>query len=106
MSPSPETRPSLLVRLADRDDQAAWLEFAQVYTPVIQRLALRRGLQPADADDLTQQVLTAVSKAIGRWQTDPTRALSHLAAPSGAESSSSMRLAVPRQIGPRATPAC
>ncbi len=74
MSPSPETRPSLLVRLADRADQAAWMEFAQVYTPVIQRLALRRGLQPADADDLAQQVLTAVSKAIDRWQTDPTRA--------------------------------
>src|SRR3954463_16676220 len=32
MSPSPETRPSLLVRLADRGDQAAWTEFAQIYT--------------------------------------------------------------------------
>ncbi len=74
MSPSPETRPSLLVRLADRADQAAWLEFAEVYSPVIRRLALRRGLQPADADDLTQQVLTSVSKAIDRWQNDPARA--------------------------------
>ncbi len=74
MSPSPETRPSLLVRLADHADQSAWMEFAQVYSPVIHRLALRRGLQPADADDLTQQVLTAVSKAIDRWQNDPGRA--------------------------------
>jgi RNA polymerase sigma factor (sigma-70 family) len=74
MSPSPETRPSLLVRLADHADQAAWLEFAEVYAPVIRRLALRRGLQPADADDLTQQVLTSVSKAIDRWQNDPGRA--------------------------------
>jgi RNA polymerase sigma factor (sigma-70 family) len=74
MSPSPETRPSLLVRLADHADQTAWMEFAQVYTPVIHRLALRRGLQPADADDLAQQVLTAVSKAIDRWQNDPSRA--------------------------------
>src|SRR5437868_8000185 len=74
MSPSPETRPSLLVRLQDRSDQAAWMEFAQVYTPVIHRLALRRGLQGADADDLVQQVLTAVSKAIDRWEPDPARA--------------------------------
>jgi RNA polymerase sigma factor (sigma-70 family) len=74
MSPSPETRPSLLVRLIDRADRAAWQEFAEVYTPVIQRLALRRGLQPADADDLAQQVLASVSKAIDRWHHDPGRA--------------------------------
>jgi RNA polymerase sigma factor (sigma-70 family) len=73
MSPSPETRPSLLLRLADRADQAAWNEFAQIYAPVIHRLALRRGLQYADADDLTQQVLAAVAKAIDRWQFDPSR---------------------------------
>jgi RNA polymerase sigma-70 factor (ECF subfamily) len=74
MSPSPETRASLLVRLADRADQEAWHEFAQIYTPVVYRLAVRKGLQHADAEDLAQQVLTAVSKAIGRWQADPTRA--------------------------------
>jgi RNA polymerase sigma factor (sigma-70 family) len=73
MSPSPETRPSLLVRLKDHADQAAWDEFAQVYTPVVYRLALRRGMQHADAEDLVQQVLTAVAKAIDRWQTDPAR---------------------------------
>lgn len=73
MSPAPETRPSLLLRLADRADQVAWNEFAMIYAPVIHRLALRRGLQHADADDLTQQVLTAVAKAIDRWQVDPAR---------------------------------
>jgi len=74
MSPSPETRQSLLVRLVDRSDQEAWHEFAQIYGPVVYRLALRKGLQHADAEDLAQQVLTAVSRAIDRWQTDPTRA--------------------------------
>ena len=74
MSPSPETRPSLLVRLIDRADQEAWHEFARIYGPVVYRLALRKGLQHADAEDLAQQVLTAVSKAIDRWQIDPTRA--------------------------------
>jgi RNA polymerase sigma factor (sigma-70 family) len=74
MLPHPETRPSLLVRLVDRADRNAWREFADVYTPVICRLATQRGLQPADADDLAQQVLTSVAKAIGRWQHDPVRA--------------------------------
>jgi RNA polymerase sigma-70 factor (ECF subfamily) len=74
MSPSPETRPSLLLRLADRTDQAAWQEFARIYTPVVYRLALRRSLQHADAEDLSQQVLAAVAKTIDRWQDDPTRA--------------------------------
>ena len=74
MSPSPETRPSLLVRLADRADHEAWQEFSQIYRPVVYRLALHKGLQHADAEDLAQQVLTAVSKAIDRWQFDPARA--------------------------------
>jgi RNA polymerase sigma-70 factor (ECF subfamily) len=73
MSPSPETRPSLLIRIADRGDAAAWREFAQIYTPVVRRLAKSKGLQAADADDLAQQVLTAVSKAIERWEVDPER---------------------------------
>jgi RNA polymerase sigma factor (sigma-70 family) len=74
MSPSPDTRPSLLLRLADRADREAWQEFAKIYSPVVYRLAVRRGLQHADAEDLSQQVLTAVAKAIDRWQTDPARA--------------------------------
>ncbi len=74
MSPSPETRHSLLVRLADRADFEAWQEFSEIYRPVVYRLAIRRGLQDADADDLAQQVLSAVSKAIDRWHYDPARA--------------------------------
>jgi RNA polymerase sigma-70 factor (ECF subfamily) len=74
MSPSPDTRPSLLLRLADRADQAAWQEFARIYSPVVYRLALRCGLQHADAEDLSQQVLATVAGAIDRWQIDPERA--------------------------------
>jgi RNA polymerase sigma-70 factor (ECF subfamily) len=35
---------------------------------VIYRLARQRGLQDADAQDLTQQVLMAVASAIGNWE--------------------------------------
>jgi RNA polymerase sigma-70 factor (ECF subfamily) len=69
----PETRASLIVRLKGRADQEAWREFVEIYRPVICRLARRKGLQPADADDLAQQVLSAVAAAVDRWDPDPER---------------------------------
>ena len=74
MSGSPETRLSLLVRLKDRGDQQAWQEFAEIYQPVIYRLARHKGRQHADAEDLTQVVLMAVAKAVERWEHNPRRA--------------------------------
>ena len=74
MSVSLETRESLLLRLKDRADHEAWFEFTEIYRPVIHSLACRKGLQPADADDLVQQVLSIVARAIDRWQADPERA--------------------------------
>ena len=73
MSASPETRPSLLVRLKDRTDDQAWFEFTEIYRPVVFRLARRRGLQHADADDLVQQVFSAVARVIDNWKVDPRR---------------------------------
>ncbi len=40
----PETRESLLIRLADAADAAAWDEFVAIYRPMILRLGLRKGL--------------------------------------------------------------
>ncbi|MCA9200562.1 MAG: sigma-70 family RNA polymerase sigma factor [Planctomycetales bacterium] len=74
MTPSPETRPSLLVRIQDADDVAAWSEFSQLYQPVIYRIARRKGLQDADARDVTQHVMTSVAKSIHRWTPDEDRA--------------------------------
>jgi RNA polymerase sigma factor (sigma-70 family) len=73
MTDSPSTRPSLLVRLRDPQDERAWAEFQEIYAPVIRRLATRRGLQEADAADLTQEVFQAVAAAIDRWDPDPAR---------------------------------
>jgi hypothetical protein len=63
MSSTPETRASLLIRVRDPADQAAWHEFVEIYRPVILRLARQKGMQEADADDVAQQVLVAVGKA-------------------------------------------
>jgi RNA polymerase sigma-70 factor (ECF subfamily) len=70
----PETRNSLLLKLRDPADCDAWHEFAAVYRPVVYRMARRRGMQDADAQDLAQGVLMSVARAIGQWEADPNRA--------------------------------
>lgn len=64
----PETRASLLLQLQAGDDQDGWQEFVAIYRPIIYRLARKRGLQDADAQDLAQHVLVSIAGAIERWQ--------------------------------------
>ena len=68
MQEFPETRDSLIVQVQNPLNREAWEQFAMIYRPVIYRLARQKGLQDADAQDLSQQVLHAVSKSIGRWE--------------------------------------
>jgi RNA polymerase sigma-70 factor (ECF subfamily) len=55
------------MRLPDPDDARAWDEVVGVYGPLVYRLARRQGLQPADAEDLVQEVLAAVARSIEQW---------------------------------------
>lgn len=73
MRNAPDTRASLLLRLQQPDDERAWQEFVEIYQPLIERLVTRYGLQPADAQDISQEVLTRVAKAIPEWEHDPAR---------------------------------
>jgi RNA polymerase sigma-70 factor (ECF subfamily) len=73
MADLPITQPSLLVRLQDPRDQDAWRQFVRIYAPVVYGYARQRGLQDADAADLTQEVLQAVTTAAGRLDYDPRR---------------------------------
>jgi RNA polymerase sigma factor (sigma-70 family) len=73
MTESPSTRPSLLARIRDPQDERAWAEFLEIYSPLVHRLARRKGLQEADAADLTQEVFRAVAAAIDRWDPDPSK---------------------------------
>jgi RNA polymerase sigma-70 factor (ECF subfamily) len=73
MAETPATRASLLVRIRDAGDAAAWGEFVEIYAPLVYGFARRRGLQDADAADVTQDVLRAVSGAVGRLRYDPRR---------------------------------
>ena len=73
MSDSPATRLSLLVRLCDARDDGAWSQFVELYAPLVYGFARKHGLQDADAADLTQDVLQAVSGGIRRFDYDPRR---------------------------------
>jgi len=69
----PQTRHSLILRLPDRTDVAAWDEFVAIYEPLVYRLARQRGFQHADAQEIVQEVLLAVSGAVERWVPDASR---------------------------------
>lgn len=74
MNSTPETRASLLFRVRDPADQTAWNEFVEIYQPLIVRLARQKGMQEADAEDVAQQVLMAVARAVEQREHDPKRA--------------------------------
>lgn len=61
------TRDSLLVSIRDAENCAAWEEFVAIYEPTIYRLLRSSGLQDADANDLTQEILIKVNQQVQRW---------------------------------------
>jgi len=67
------TRASLLSRLRDSANDAAWEEFEARYGELILRYALARGLQHADAEDVRQVVLISLSKSLRTFQYSPQR---------------------------------
>ena len=73
MKELPDTRESLLLKIREPENQEAWEEFTEIYRPVVFRLAVARGLQYADAMDLTQTVFIAVADSICRWKKQDSR---------------------------------
>lgn len=68
MAEFPETSESLIVRVRDPSNRAAWDQFEQIYRPIIFRIARARGMQHCDAQDLVQQVLLSVAYAIENYE--------------------------------------
>jgi RNA polymerase sigma factor (sigma-70 family) len=66
-----ETSPSLLVRIRDPHDNRAWELFVDLYTPVVYRFLISKGLQDADAVDLTQETLIEVARCIQQFEYRP-----------------------------------
>jgi RNA polymerase sigma-70 factor (ECF subfamily) len=68
-----ETSASLLDRLRLRPDDASWRRLVDLYTPLIRHWLRRASVPEADADDLVQEVLTAVVAELPRFCYDRDR---------------------------------
>ncbi len=69
------TRPSLLARLRNHDESAAWQkgweEFYALYHPVIFGHAIKKGLGETDAEDVVQEIVVGVAGKLPTFQYDP-----------------------------------
>lgn len=68
-----DTRPSLLLRVRDVRDQEAWREFEAAYGELILLYCRRRGLKPADCDDVRQFVWMNLARGLRNFEYDPLR---------------------------------
>jgi RNA polymerase sigma factor (sigma-70 family) len=72
LSDDSKTRLSLLLLLRqDPQDQSAWAAFVAQYGPQIHAWCRQRGLQEADAEDVTQMVLVRVARTLPGFVYDP-----------------------------------
>jgi RNA polymerase sigma-70 factor (ECF subfamily) len=67
------THTTLLARLAGAENTAAWHEFYERYGELLRGFAQRRRLQPADAEDVVQDVLLSLTKAMPDFRYDPAK---------------------------------
>lgn len=67
------TSATLLGRLHDPADAAAWQDFVRRYQPRIRAFCLAYPLQPADADDVTQAVLLKLVAKMRDFRYDPSQ---------------------------------
>lgn len=67
------TSATLLVRLRDAQDAAAWQTFVEVYAPLVYRYCRKWRLQDADATDVTQEVLAQAARSMRTFEYQPER---------------------------------
>jgi len=63
-----ETSPTLLDRLRQPGDTAAWARFEATYGELIVAFARRRGLQATDADDIRQMVMLKLMSSLKQFE--------------------------------------
>ena len=69
------THLSLIERISSGVDPAAWHDFQDRYGQLIRSFARRKGLQDTDCDDVLQEVLTSLSRALPGFTYDPNKGL-------------------------------
>jgi RNA polymerase sigma factor (sigma-70 family) len=65
------TRPSLLKRIANWQDQASWEDFFNTYRNLVYGVARHAGLNHAEAEDAVQDTMVAVAKHIESFSYNP-----------------------------------
>src|SRR4051812_47542074 len=70
-SATANTRPSLLLRVRDPHDSESWRNFVTVYGPLVFDHCRRRGLQAADAEDVTQTVFAQLARSLRTFEYRP-----------------------------------
>ncbi len=67
------TRQSLLHRLRDWEDHASWQTFFDTYWRLIYQVALKSGLTPVEGEEVVQETVVSVAKAMKKFRYDPKR---------------------------------
>jgi len=67
------TRPTLLFRLRDWNDEASWTEFYRLYYQFVFGFARRAGLSHADAEEVAQDVFKRIAETVHEFEADPQR---------------------------------
>ena len=67
------TRPSLLKRVAEWADHAAWCDFCTTYDPLIRSWCRGYGLDGGALEDLCQEILIKLADRMRTYQYDPGR---------------------------------
>jgi RNA polymerase sigma-70 factor (ECF subfamily) len=67
------TQVSLLERLRQPNEQAAWEHFVQLYTPLLCQWARRLGFQGQDEPDLVQDIFAILVRKLPEFRYDPQK---------------------------------
>jgi RNA polymerase sigma factor (sigma-70 family) len=67
------TRWTLIGRLKNWDDKESWRQFFDTYWKLIYGVARQAGLTPEDAQDVVQESVVSICKAMAGFQADPKR---------------------------------
>lgn len=78
MPAGPSTHLSLLGRLEDHEDGAAWFDFHRKYAELIIRVSRAHRMQAADCDDVLQEVLVELTRSTRNFRPERGRFRSYL----------------------------
>jgi len=69
----PQTQLTLIARLRDPKDDAAWQRFEERYRDLVVRFSVKQGVQAADAEDVAQAVFASLLSAMQGFAFDPSK---------------------------------